>query len=118
MTQMYNGSTSLRRKPPVHKPVHSGKPIDLLPHEYRLTVSDIRPISWIVSNHTAVVIERSGAQSNGPSETRHDNRQSGASAIILTHPQPASVGNLAAEWRDAVFEMEMRIDEGTSFGKP
>jgi hypothetical protein len=61
MTQVDNGSTSLGRKPSIHKAVHAGEPIDVLPYKCGLAVSDIRPISGIVSNHTAVVVERSPA---------------------------------------------------------
>jgi len=98
--------------------VNAGEPIDPLPHEHRLAVGDLCPILRIVSDHTAVVVERPTPQSNGASETRHDNGQSGATAIIFSHPQPASVGNLAAEWWDRAFDNEARIDKVEPIGKP
>src|SRR5216683_2566263 len=103
---MHNCTTILRRKPTVHEAVHTGKPIDPLPHERGLAVSDFRPISEIVSDHAGVVVEGPPAQSNRPSETRHDHGQSIASAIILSHPQPASMRNLAAKWRDRAIHNE------------
>ena len=72
MTQIYNCLARFRRKPPVHDAVHAREPIDPLPHERRLAVGDLRPILRIVSDHTAVVVERPAPQSNGASETRHD----------------------------------------------
>src|SRR5207244_6782753 len=118
MTQIYNGLARFRRKPPVYETVHVGEPIDPLPHERRLAVSDLYPISQIISDHRAVMVERPAPQSSSASETRHDNGQSGATAIILSHPQPASVGNLAAEWWYRAFDNEARIDKVEPFGKP
>jgi hypothetical protein len=54
--------------------VDASEPIDLLAHECRLAISDVCPISGIISNHAGVVVERSRAQGNGSGEARHDNR--------------------------------------------
>src|SRR6516164_3174880 len=81
MTQIYNCFARVWRKPPVHNAVHAGEPIDPLPHERRLAVGDFGPILQIISDHTAVVVERPAPQRNGASETRHDNGQSGATAL-------------------------------------